>query len=171
MNKEAVLYLASLGASNAFDRVNHFQLCQTLMRRHLPVAFLSIIINRYSKLSITLVLGVFIHSHTHTRFPALCPGLPVWAGTRKVKLIWILLKQETVSGSGIRWAIRYDTRCYFNLRSKADISQLNLPHVVFAYPFHFRKSRFSAYFFTPNPDIRILSWFFGAGPYRPLYTV
>ena len=24
--------------------------------------------------------------------------------------------------------IRYDTRCYFNVRSKADISQLNLAH-------------------------------------------
>jgi len=24
--------------------------------------------------------------------------------------------------------IRYDTRCYFNMRSKADMSQLNLPH-------------------------------------------
>ena len=24
--------------------------------------------------------------------------------------------------------IRYDTRSYFNVRSKADISQLNLPH-------------------------------------------
>jgi len=24
--------------------------------------------------------------------------------------------------------IRYDTRCYFNVRSKADISELNLPH-------------------------------------------
>jgi len=24
--------------------------------------------------------------------------------------------------------IRYDVRCYFNVRSKADISQLNLPH-------------------------------------------
>jgi len=24
--------------------------------------------------------------------------------------------------------IRYDTRCYFNLRSKADMSHLNLPH-------------------------------------------
>jgi len=24
--------------------------------------------------------------------------------------------------------IRYDTRCYFNVGSKADISQLNLPH-------------------------------------------
>ena len=33
------------------------------------------------------------------------PGLPGSAGTRKVKPIWILLKQETVSGSGISWAI------------------------------------------------------------------
>jgi len=32
------------------------------------------------------------------------------------------LKQVT------RIRTRYDTRCYFNVRSKADISQLNLPH-------------------------------------------
>ena len=40
--------------------------------------------------------------------------------------------------------------------------------VVFAYPFHFGKSGFSAYFFTSNPDIRILSGFFvqvRIGPY------
>ena len=41
--------------------------------------------------------------HT-TRLTALCPGLPASAGTREVKPIWILLKQETVSGSGISWA-------------------------------------------------------------------
>jgi len=35
---------------------------------------------------------------------ALCPGLPRSAGIRTVKPIWILLKQETVSGSGISWA-------------------------------------------------------------------
>jgi len=45
------------------------------------------------------------HSYTHTRLTALCPGLPGWAGTRKEKPIWILLKQERVSGSGISWAI------------------------------------------------------------------
>jgi len=33
------------------------------------------------------------------------PGPSRWAGTRKVKPIWILLKQETVRGSGISWAI------------------------------------------------------------------
>jgi len=36
---------------------------------------------------------------------ALCPGLPGWASTRKVKPIWILVKPETVSGSGIGWTI------------------------------------------------------------------
>jgi len=45
------------------------------------------------------------HTHTHTHLTALGPALPGWAGTRKVKPIWILLKQETVSGSGISWAI------------------------------------------------------------------
>ena len=44
-------------------------------------------------------------SHTHTRLTAHFPGLRGWAGTRKVKPIWISLKQETVSGSGISWAI------------------------------------------------------------------
>ena len=45
------------------------------------------------------------YTHTHTRLTALCLGLPGWAGTRKVEPIWILLKQETVSGSGISWAV------------------------------------------------------------------
>ena len=42
-------------------------------------------------------------AETHTRLMALLVGR---AGTGKEKPIWILLKQETVSGSGIRWAIR-----------------------------------------------------------------
>ena len=37
------------------------------------------------------------HTHIHNRLTTLCPGLPGWAGTRKVKPIWILLKQHTVS--------------------------------------------------------------------------
>jgi len=41
-------------------------------------------------------LGNWKYMHTHTPVR----GLPRWAGTRKVKPIWILLKQETVSGSG-----------------------------------------------------------------------
>jgi len=27
-------------------------------------------------------------------------------------------------------SIRYDARCYFNVRSKADMSRLNLPHSI-----------------------------------------
>ena len=48
------------------------------------------------------------HTRTHVRLTALCPGLP---GTTRVsryqkgKPVWILLKQETVSGSGISWVI------------------------------------------------------------------
>jgi len=53
----------------------------------------------------TTFVTLVTHTHTHTRLTALCPGLPRWAGTRKVKPIWILLKQETVSGSGTGWAI------------------------------------------------------------------
>jgi len=45
------------------------------------------------------------YTHTDTRLTALSPGLPRSAGTRKVKPIWILPEQETVSGSGISWAI------------------------------------------------------------------
>jgi len=33
--------------------------------------------------------------------------------------------------------IRYDTRCYFNVRSKADISQLNLPDGLKYFITHF----------------------------------
>ena len=49
------------------------------------------------------------HARTHTHahpFNGSFPGLPRWASTRKVKPNWILLKQDTVSGSGISWGIR-----------------------------------------------------------------
>ena len=36
------------------------------------------------------------------------------------KTSWIFLRHNT--------PIQYDARCYFNMSSKADISQLNLPH-------------------------------------------
>ena len=53
----------------------------------------------------SLAISYDTHAHTHIRLTALCLGLPRWAGTRKVKPIWILLKQEIVSGSTISWAI------------------------------------------------------------------
>ena len=51
------------------------------------------------------------YTHTDIRLTALFPGLPRWAGTRNVKPIWILLKQETVSGSGISLAICKSAPC------------------------------------------------------------
>ena len=50
-------------------------------------------------------------THAHTRLTTHFQGLPRWAGTRKIKPIWILLKQETVSGSGISWAICKSAPC------------------------------------------------------------
>jgi len=47
----------------------------------------------------------YYYYYYYTRLMALFPGLPRWAATRKVKPILILLKQETVSGSSISWAI------------------------------------------------------------------
>ena len=41
------------------------------------------------------------HTRTFTRLTAISPGLPGWAGTRKVKPVCNLLKQETASDSGI----------------------------------------------------------------------
>ena len=52
----------------------------------------------------TYAATCYITEHTHL-FNGPFLGLPGWAGTRKVKPIWILLKQETVSGSAISWAI------------------------------------------------------------------
>jgi len=60
----------------------------------------------YCDITVNLLLSSWIETHTtHTGLTALFLGLPRWAGTRKVKPIWILLKQQTVSGSGIIWAI------------------------------------------------------------------
>ena len=64
------------------------------------------------------------NTHTHTRLTALFPGLPGWAGTRKVKPIWILLKQETESGSGISWA-------YASLTSLQTDNHASIPPLSF----------------------------------------
>ena len=63
---------------------------------------------RCAQLSYTTQHGAHTHSHP---FNGPFPGLPRWAGTRKLKLIWILLKKETESGSGISWAIFKSAPC------------------------------------------------------------
>jgi len=50
-------------------------------------------------------------------------------------------------------------KCWHGILAFSKVAE----HVVFAYPFHFGKSGFSATFFTPNSDIRILSGFLCAG--------
>jgi len=64
-----------------------------------------------------LIYGIFfcvhcihIHARTHARthilpFNGHLSRTTRRGGTKKFKSIWILLKQETVSGSGISWAI------------------------------------------------------------------
>jgi len=100
------------------------------------------------------------HTHTHTRLTALCPGLLGWADTRKVKPIWILLKQETVSGNGISWAM-----CKSTPRSR----QITTPaphHSVFYRPDalpaaqptaskHWRRQRYQLIIITKG---KVLSW-------------
>jgi len=39
------------------------------------------------------------------------------------------------------FTIRYDTRCYFNVRSKANVSQLNLPHGIVSFIFLHKKKK------------------------------
>jgi len=44
-------------------------------------------------------------------------------------VFWRCAQKLTTSQLNVaQGTIRYDTRCYFNVRSEADISQLNLPH-------------------------------------------
>jgi len=65
----------------------------------------------YSLILKCTVTDTLLTLYTHTLLTAFLRGLPGWAGTRKVKLIWILLKQETASGSGISWAICKSAPC------------------------------------------------------------
>jgi len=67
-----------------------------------------------------------LFTHTHP-FNSPFSGLPGWAGTRKVKPVWILLKQETESGSGISWA-------YASLHLAPDSSTPAPHHSVFYRP-------------------------------------
>jgi hypothetical protein len=53
-DRSSNVYVASLDASKAFDRVNHFKLFSTLIRCGLPQCFTNVIINWYSKLSVVV---------------------------------------------------------------------------------------------------------------------
>ena len=55
--------------------------------------------------------GWWMWGHRQSWWDGPFSGLPRWASTRKVKPIWILLKQETVSGSGNSWDICKSAPC------------------------------------------------------------
>ena len=78
-------------------------------------------------------LGDFVLQTPYRPIPHFHPVTKSW---RRHCEMLKLRQQVPVAGarvskimdSGMNLTIRYDTRCYFNVRSKADISQLNLPH-------------------------------------------
>ena len=75
-----------------------------ILLSEIEVATVLVLCRRHSVLRLSVCVCL-THTHTHTRLTTIFPGLPRWAGTRKAKPIWILLKQETVSGSGVSWNI------------------------------------------------------------------
>ena len=58
------------------------------------------------------------------------PGHTASSNRRKTGLLWRERQssREKQRPGEARTESRYDTRCYFNVRSKPDMSQLNLPH-------------------------------------------
>ena len=88
------------------------------------VYFKQILVSIIILICVVKMMFVFVelcvsNTHTHTRLTALCPGLHRWASTRKVKPIWILLKQETLSGSGISWAVCKSAPCSWQITTPA----------------------------------------------------
>ena len=71
---------------------------------------------------------------------ALCPGLPGWASTKKEKPIWILLKQETVSGDGISWDICKPAPCSRQIPHQLLTTQFFTGRVPFLPPNQQRQS-------------------------------
>jgi len=80
-------------------------LSSALARRRAERDANDVALSAVGDVKIQACLDISAHTHTHTRLTDLCPRLPGRAGTRQVKPIWILLRQEKVSGSGIVWAV------------------------------------------------------------------
>jgi len=64
----------------------------------------------YTGMSFFITRCLKTHTHTHP-FNGPFSGTTQVSRYQKVKPIWILLKQETVSGSGISWAICKSAPC------------------------------------------------------------
>ena len=77
------------------------------------------------------------------------------AGTRKVKPIWILLKQETASGSGISWAIRQSAPRSEQITTPAPTTQFFTGWMPFLLPNQQRQSTEGTYNNSNNSIIII----------------
>ena len=89
-----------------WHQLGHMQVCTSLQTdNHTSTSLISIFTGQMPVLPPNFLVWKKFLTHTHTYLTAHCLGLPRWARTRKVKPIWILLEQETVSGNGISWAI------------------------------------------------------------------
>ena len=68
------------------------------------------------------------------KFTSFCQVLKKDAHQRKLVPVFCLTvyilssHHNSLAAAAAAATIRYDTRCYFNVRSKADMSRLNLPH-------------------------------------------
>jgi len=56
------------------------------------------------------------------------PSHLAWSDDWELGVYRVWNRVNPRNGNTIRPIGAYDTRCYFNVRSKADMSQLNLPH-------------------------------------------
>jgi len=100
----------SSSASSGKEACLHLAVKMKISMMDIMQQWLIDVLHTGMKFSVSWMLGESrncYHTHTHllTHLMALYPGLPRSADTRKVKPVWILLKQETVSCSGISWAI------------------------------------------------------------------
>ena len=77
--------------------------CLTRLSHHVVFCFFTTMRRRGKSSFLVFSLNAYVYRGV-TCLMALCPGLPGWASARKIKPICILVKQETVSSSGIKSA-------------------------------------------------------------------
>jgi len=98
-----------------------------------------------------LCVPFFLTLHTHTHpFNGPFPGLPRWASTRKVKPIWILQKQETVSGSDISGTTYKSAPRSRQITMPAPTTQFFTGWVPFLLPNQQRQSNEGTFFSNNN---------------------
>ena len=65
-DKQSNVYIASLDASEAFDKLNHHKLFAMMIDKQVPITFIDIIVNWYSKLFLSVFVGITLILHWYT---------------------------------------------------------------------------------------------------------